>query len=288
MHFLPLKDRTLTRERSDVRNGICVEPPCLTVTFVPRHYPISQCLLVNPGHLGGQGKQCLLVMPGLLGLVTFTPGPAIEINPARKCVAAVSSAERFEIWPRLCGATASGRPPETAYTTEHFNLTADDSQDERVADGMCGCELACPYRAPTPHRVKNGCSARRWPVRRRVPCDARDTTQEHKENRAPTRRELQTMGGRVGLFVEWAEYIETEGGTLEEQRLEHRELLGKMAVFEEEVETPLPGGSMTRRRTRGADCAFSEMEHDGSFHMQSAAPPKRVRRIKRLARRKRR
>ena len=36
-----------------------------------------------------------------------------------------------------------------------------------------------------------------------------DTTQEHKKNRAPTRSELQIMGGRVGLFAEWADYIET-------------------------------------------------------------------------------
>ena len=35
------------------------------------------------------------------------------------------------------------------------------------------------------------------------------------------------MGGRIGLFVEWADYIETEGSTLEEKRLEYRELLGE-------------------------------------------------------------
>ena len=29
------------------------------------------------------------------------------------------------------------------------------------------------------------------------------------------------MGGRIGLFVEWADNIETEGGTLEEKRLEY-------------------------------------------------------------------
>ena len=80
------------------------------------------------------------------------PGTAaIEINPPRKCVSAVSFAERFEIWRRLCGAAASDRPLETALTTEHFDFTADDSQDECLADGMRGTQsqdwLLCPSMA---------------------------------------------------------------------------------------------------------------------------------------------
>ena len=43
------------------------------------------------------------------------------------------------------------------------------------------------------------------------------------------------MGGRIGLFVEWPDYIETEGSTLEEKRLEYRELLGEMAIYEEDL-----------------------------------------------------
>ena len=35
--------------------------------------------------------------------------------------------------------------------------------------------------------------------------------------------------------MEWADYIETEGGTLEEKRLEYRELLGEMAIYEEDL-----------------------------------------------------
>ena len=169
--------------------------------------------------------------------------------------------------PRLCGAAVS--------PTEHFDLTADDSQDECLADGMPSCEMACPCRTSTPHRVKIGYTARRWPVRRRGTCDARHTTQEHKENRTPTRRELQILGGRIGLFVEWADYIETEGGTLEEQRLEYRELLVKWRYTRRSstelnwnattIGQPLPGGSMTRRRTRSVNCAFSEKEHVGSY-----------------------
>ena len=120
--------------------------------------------------------------------------------------------------------------------TEQFDLAADDSQDEGLADGMHSCELACTCRTATPHRVMTGCSARRWPVRRRGTCDARHTTQEHKENWTPTSREIQIMGGRIGLFVEGADYIETEGGTLEEKRLEYRELLGEMAIYEEDLQ----------------------------------------------------
>ena len=61
-----------------------------------------------------------------------------------------------------------------------------------------------------------GYTARRWPVRRRGTCDAMHTTQEHKENRTPTRRERQILGGRIGFFVQWVDYIEIAGGTLEE------------------------------------------------------------------------
>ena len=98
--------------------------------------------------------------------------------------------------------------PRPRSCTEHFDLTADDSQDECLADGMPSYVMACPCRTSTPHRVII-C----WPVRKRGTCDARHTTQEHKGIRTPTRRELQILGGRIGLFVEWADYIETEGGT---------------------------------------------------------------------------
>ena len=82
-----LVQRTLTPRPPDVRNGICVEPPRL---------------LVNPGHLGRQGKQYFLVMPSLLGLVTFALGQQRSKSTLRENVSTVSSAERFEIWPRLC------------------------------------------------------------------------------------------------------------------------------------------------------------------------------------------
>ena len=49
-------------------------------------------------------------------------------------------------WPRLC--------------TEHFDLAADESQDEGLADGMHGCELACPCPAQShdwPHWPSMAC-----------------------------------------------------------------------------------------------------------------------------------
>ena len=54
------------------------------MTFSPRRYPISQRLLVNSGHLRGQGKQCLLVMLGLLGLVTLALGQQCLLLNASK------------------------------------------------------------------------------------------------------------------------------------------------------------------------------------------------------------
>ena len=125
--------------------------------------------------------------------------------------------------------------PRPRLCTEHFDLTVDDSQDEGLADDMHGCELARPCRTATLHRVMVGHTARRWPVRRRGTCDVRDTTPKYKESWIPTRREMQIFGGRIGLFVEWADCIETEGGTLEEKRLEYRELLGEMAIYEEDL-----------------------------------------------------
>ena len=104
------------------------------------------------------------------------------------------------------------------------------------------------------------------------------------------------MGSRVGLFVEWTDNIETEGGTLEEQRLEYRELLGEMAIFEEDL-----NGAELKHYNDLAAVAWWEHDEtedterelrflrDGTrrlilhmFHVQGAVPPKRIRRIKRL------
>ena len=130
----------------------------------------------------------------------------------------------------------------------------------------------------------------------------RHTTQEHKENRTPTRRELQILGGRIGLFVEWADYIETKRGTLEEKRLEYRELLGEMAIYEEDL-----NGAELKQYTDLTTIAWWQHDEtedaerelrtlrDGArrlilhlLHMQNTAPPKPVRRSKRPARRMRR
>ena len=48
---------------------------------------------------------------------------------------------------------------------------------------------------------------------------ARCTTQQLQKNIDNLSRELQVMDGGVGLFVEWTDYIESEGGTLEESTI---------------------------------------------------------------------
>ena len=210
---------------------------------------------------------------------------------------------RREKW-NLCGAAMldDDACPRPRLCTEHFDLTADDSQDEGLADDMHGCELARPCRTATLHRVMVGQTARRWPVRRRGTCEVRDTTPKYKENWIPTRREMQIMGGRIGLFVEWTDCIETEGGSLEEKRLEYRELLGEMATNEEDL-----NGAELKHYTDLTTIAWWEHDEtedaerelrilrDGArrlilhqLRLQNTAPPKRVRRSKRPARRKRR
>ena len=80
------------------------------------------------------------------------------------------------------------------------------------------------------------------------------------------------MGGRIGLFVEWADYIETEGCTLEEKRLEYRELLGEMAIYEEDLQ-----GAELKHYTDLTTIAWwehdetedAEREHVGSFYICS-------------------
>ena len=210
---------------------------------------------------------------------------------------------RREKW-NLCGASTSvdDACPRPRFCTEHFDLTVDDSQDEGLADDMHGCELALPCRTATPHRVMVGCSARRWTARRRGTCDVRDTTPKYKENWIQTRREMQILGGRIGLFVEWADCIETGGSTLEEKRLEYRELLGEMAIYEEDL-----NGAELKHYNDLTTIAWWEHDEtedaerelrtlrDGArrlilhlLRMQFTAPPKPVRRSKRPARRKRR
>ena len=93
-----------------------------------------------------------------------------------------------------------------------------------------------------------------------------------------------------------------EGGTLEEKRLEYRELLGEMTFFEEDLngaELKHYNDLTTTARWEHDETEDAERElrilRDGArrlilhlLHMHSTAPPKRVRRSKRSARRKRR
>ena len=47
------------------------------------------------------------------------------------------------------------------------------------------------------------------------------------------------MSGRIGLFVEWADCIETEGGTLEEKRLEYKGAPGRGWRYTRRISTVL-------------------------------------------------
>ena len=67
-----------------------------------------------------------------------------------------------------------------------------------------------------------------------VRCEGHHSRAQGEQDSNP--RELQIIGGRNGLFVEWADYIESGGGSLEEQRLECRELLGEMAKNEQDLD----------------------------------------------------
>ena len=177
---------------------------------------------------------------------------------------------RREKW-NLGGASTSvdDACPRPRLCTEHFDLTLDDSQEEGLADDMHGCELARPCRTATPHRVMVGCSALRWTVRRRGTCEVRDTTPKYKENWIPTRTEMQILGGRVGLFVEWADCIETGGGTLEERRLEYRELLGEMAIYEEDL-----NGTVLKQYTDLTTIAWWEHDETEGRGARIAHPPR--------------
>ena len=189
---------------------------------------------------------------------------------------------RREKW-NLCGAAMSDDDacPWPRLCTEHFDLATDDSQDEGLAEGTHGCELACPCRTGTPHRVMIGYTARRQPIRGRGTCDARETTRKYKENWTPTSREIQIMGGRIGLFAEWAGEMAIYEEDLNGAELKHYNDLTTIAWWEhdeaEDAEREL------RILRDGARRLISR-----PLHMQSTAPPKRVRRSKRPARRKRR
>ena len=100
------------------------------------------------------------------------------------------------------------------------------------------------------------------------------------------------MGGRVGLFVEWADCIETEGGTLGEQRLGYEEDLNRDELKNYNELATIAWWE--RDETEDAERELRILR-DGArrlilhlLHMQNTAPPKPVRRSKRPARRKRR
>ena len=158
------------------------------------------------------------------------------------------------------------RPPGTALTAVHFDLTADDSQDERLADGMRGCEVTCSYRAATPHRIKIGCSARRWPVRRRRTCEARGHHSREQRERSPNEEGATNHWRQDGLLCGVGRLYRDSEEDLDGAQLKHYTDLTTIAWWEhdetEDAEREL------RILRDGARRLILPL-----FHMQSAAPP---------------
>ena len=91
-----------------------------------------------------------------------TPSPVIEYSAPAPPVTCFSPSPQFPTMADLItGVTTSVDDvcPRPRSCTEHCDLTADDSQDECLADGMPSYEMACPCRTSTPHRVMIGCTA---------------------------------------------------------------------------------------------------------------------------------
>ena len=121
----------------------------------------------------------------------------------------------------------------------------------------------------------------------KVRCDGHHSRAQGEQG--SIEEELQSLGGRVGLFVEWADCIETEGGTLGEQRLGYEEDFNRDELKNNNELATIPWWE--RDETEDAERVLRILR-DGTrrlilrlLHMQSVAPPKRVRRIKRPARR---
>ena len=116
----------------------------------------------------------------------------------------------------------------------HFDLTADDSEEESLLVAM---QIAS--RSGATYSVTLSRSECRWPTRRRVTCLTGRTEEQHFPTVDPVSSEqldLLAIGGRVGLLMLWANDIEESGGTPEERRAEYRQLLGEMCLFEEDLD----------------------------------------------------
>ena len=114
----------------------------------------------------------------------------------------------------------------------HFDLTADDSEEE--------CLLVAMQRASRSGATYSATLSRsecRWPSRRRVTCLMGLAEEQHfptVDPVSPEQPDLLAMGGRVAFLMLWANDIEESGSTPEERRAEYRQLLGEMCMDPEE------------------------------------------------------
>ena len=130
----------------------------------------------------------------------------------------------------ICPPLRTRRPDKSVRCPIHFDLTADDSEEECLPVAM---QMAS--RSGATYSVTLCRSECRWPTRRRVTCLSGLAEEQHfptVDPVLPEQPDLLAMGGRVGFLILWANDIEESGGSPEERRAEYRQLLGEMCLFE--------------------------------------------------------
>ena len=116
----------------------------------------------------------------------------------------------------------------------HFDLTADDSEEECLLVAM-----RMASRSGATYSVTLTRSECRWPTRRRETCLTGLAEEEHFPTVhpvSPEQPDLLAMGGRVAFLMLWANDIEESGGTPEERRAGYRQLFGEVCLFEGDLD----------------------------------------------------
>ena len=73
----------------------------------------------------------------------------------------------------------------------------------------------------------------------------------------PLAVDARDIGGRIGIFVEWADSNESDGNDSEERRFGCRELLGEMSIYEDDV-------NASERKQFNQLGMLASLEHDDS------------------------
>ena len=129
----------------------------------------------------------------------------------------------------ICPPLRTRRPDKSVRCPIHFDLTADDSEEECLPVAM---QIASRSGATCWVTL---CRSECRPTRRRVMCLTGLAEEQYLPTVDPVLLEqpdLLAMGGRVGFLILWASDIEESGGSPEECRAVYRQLLGEMCLFE--------------------------------------------------------